>query len=989
MLSVSPAFKQAVSANRKKYLVTANINLASGTILRLANADLWEGGGFGKEEAVSEDGKFTALGATIIGSATLSIKNQHEEYSSYDFTDATVFTFINIAGINENPVQTGTYTVDEATYTEASINLTLLDNMAKLDKPYEVSLTYPNSLYQIAFNTCLSCGLMFTTSTFPHYSFQIETEFDSSGLTCREVLGMCAAIAGCYVKCDPAGNVTFGWFDRTTLDSWITAYSNGNQTPAASYTNMHYITSLFSQDISVDPVVITGVRLVAEKEDSAGKKHDYTYTAGNPGYVIGIEKNKILNACSDAKLTEIKTWLGTQLVGLRFRKASISHASNPAIEAGDIAAVWDRKGRGYPILVTRTNFTAFDQQKTVSGAETPLRNAATRYSWSTKNYLEARAEINREKTLRELVEEQLRNAINNASGLYLTKVTQNGSTIYYLHNMSDLNSSPVRIMFSTAGITVTANGTAQNPTWYGLTASGTMLTNLLATTGLSFDWARGGTLSLGGDGNVNGVMQIMNSAGTVIGQWDKDGIVLRQVLGNYSIVEELGSIKYADEDITLRIVEGEVIDVLTWTEGNGLIVKYLNTTNISHTVSNIKGYFGVVPFASKMRIPIYTCGSNVEFTPTFADTANATSGSVTSLMFTETGFNYNYTRYSDYFDGATGVHQKVVKDKPFLICTSNNFRYASSGYREAFIAVYKDSNRVRMYSNSGGAELDIRTGGIYTNGADVNITDDVTISKPLTVSAAASITSALTVAGRLQVDTGYIELTTEEGFKVHSTSGHFGSSSNGNKVLEVLSPSGVDPGSIHIGVPIQANGNAGIKLTTTGTSVNRYAVLIGDAAGLEYNGTAVQMASSSSRRYKNSIGAVKDERLDPHRLLRLPVVQFIFNEGHRPQYLDMEGELIPGFIAEDVEDIYPSAAIHDPRTGQIESWDERRIIPGMLALIQEQDEKIRALEENAKEQALRIKELETKAKEQAERADALEKRLLKLERLADMLTAHP
>ena len=56
----------------------------------------------------------------------------------------------------------------------------------------------------------------------------------------------------------------------------------------------------------------------------------------------------------------------------------------------------------------------------------------------------------------------------------------------------------------------------------------------------------------------------------------------------------------------------------------------------------------------------------------------------------------------------------------------------------------------------------------------------------------------------------------------------------------------------------------------------------------------------------------------------------------------MANKTIPGFIAEDVAEIYPSAVIHDVE-GNIESWDERRVIPGMLKLIQEQHEKIESL----------------------------------------------
>lgn len=105
----------------------------------------------------------------------------------------------------------------------------------------------------------------------------------------------------------------------------------------------------------------------------------------------------------------------------------------------------------------------------------------------------------------------------------------------------------------------------------------------------------------------------------------------------------------------------------------------------------------------------------------------------------------------------------------------------------------------------------------------------------------------------------------------------------------------------------------------------------------------VAVESSSSVRYKNSIKPIGDANLDPHKLLSLPIVQFAWNEDAPLQYEDMRGQTIPGIIAEDVEEIYPSATIHDAE-GQVESWDERRLIPGMLALIQEQDKKIKELE---------------------------------------------
>lgn len=113
--------------------------------------------------------------------------------------------------------------------------------------------------------------------------------------------------------------------------------------------------------------------------------------------------------------------------------------------------------------------------------------------------------------------------------------------------------------------------------------------------------------------------------------------------------------------------------------------------------------------------------------------------------------------------------------------------------------------------------------------------------------------------------------------------------------------------------------------------------------GLYVNGNSV--SSSSSARYKENISEKMDGKNDPHRLLLLKAKQGKYKKeyGYKLQYADMAGKTVPMFIAEDVAEIYPSAVIHN-EDGEVESWDERRIIPGMLALIQEQDKTIKNLE---------------------------------------------
>lgn len=95
--------------------------------------------------------------------------------------------------------------------------------------------------------------------------------------------------------------------------------------------------------------------------------------------------------------------------------------------------------------------------------------------------------------------------------------------------------------------------------------------------------------------------------------------------------------------------------------------------------------------------------------------------------------------------------------------------------------------------------------------------------------------------------------------------------------------------------------------------------------------------SSSLRKYKNSISEVIDESILPERLYTLPVRQFKWNRDVIGTEYDYEQFSI-GFIAEEVDAIYPRATIY--RDGELASWSERNLIPPMLSLIQNQKKEI-------------------------------------------------
>lgn len=569
MLNVTAKFRQEWYKGEIPKLCFADITLEDETELNLTNVELWAGG-FSIDNAVSEDDSFTALGSAIIGSASIIINNIDETYSDYDFMNASVILYVGLDLESNNQVEkikVGTYHVDNPHYNGSTITLDLLDNMEQFDRPYTTSLTYPATLDEIVHDACTKCGVAFSnlSENFPNYDYEVAEKPSGEDTTYREVLSWAATIAGCFCKCDVNGKLELKWFDISTLEDWENSITDGGtfspwNNPSSidggsfnpwdtgavldggSFTDfptVHYISSLYSQNICVDDTVITGVRILVKTDSDDENEAIKEFFEDNvlldvSDYIIEISDNPFITVDT---AQDVLNYLASQLIGVKFRKLSISHKSDPIIEAGDIAVVIDRKARQYPTLITHVSFTIGSSQTLICGSETPARNKSTRFSNDVKNFVAGRKELLKERTSWQAAETDLSNRITTANGLYTTDVQTSSGVIHYLHNKgpngttqdhSGLDASDIRIMISDVGITMTANGTAQTPTWYGLTVDGNFLANIINTISLFFDNAHGGTLTLGGSNNVSGKLRIVDASGTEIGKWDKDGIVINK-----------------------------------------------------------------------------------------------------------------------------------------------------------------------------------------------------------------------------------------------------------------------------------------------------------------------------------------------------------------------------------------------------------------------------------------------------------------------------
>lgn len=523
MRSVSSAFLRALSAGRSDYALKAVITLTDSTTLTLENEEIWDGG-FSVEDAVSNDNSFD-VGAAIINQAKLVINNIYEDYDAYDFDGVQVVMYAGFKNLDDGTspyLRMGTFTVDETSYDGSIITLTCLDNMSKFDKPYDTNLVYPATLGEIVRDACSKCGVTLANNSqqFNRYTYTVDTKPDGESTTYRQVISWAAQIAGSFARCNANGQLEIKWYnvsaidsddddlDGGTFDNGSPQYSSGDTADGGTFNpwntgyvydagefsttrTVHYITSDYSSKISTDNVVITGVKVRKKLKDDTSGDGYVEYTSGTAGYMVGIEDNDLIQGTHGQDIADA---LGLELIGLSFRKADITHPSDPTIEAGDVAFFWDRKGRKYPIIISSTTFTAGNSQHTTSSAETPKKNSMQRFTAETQNYVDFRKQLSVQKTAWQSAVSDLAAALAASGGLYCDEVPQpgGGSKIYY-HNKPSLAESDILMLFTDVGFTLSNDG---GETWYGMTVDGTMIASILNTIGVNADWINSGSISI-------------------------------------------------------------------------------------------------------------------------------------------------------------------------------------------------------------------------------------------------------------------------------------------------------------------------------------------------------------------------------------------------------------------------------------------------------------------------------------------------------------
>lgn len=607
MLNVSAKWQRAVMLdNDINVNCFADIVTAGGEKIPISDSKLWANG-FEVNDSTSSNGTFT-IGALIAGKLKIKLNNIYEDYSKYDFDKASVTAYVSKSfsdGTTEK-LKIGEYRVSETSYDGSLITLTCLDNINNFNREYDSNLSYPTTAYEVVRDACIKCDVPFTMARFDNSDYVInEIPSDNQKLTYGQVIAYILQLSGLWGKCGHDGELLIGWYDMSQFGSQnynggtfstkttpysdgdtlnggnFTDYSSGDSVDGGTFTesrNYHNVYTQKDLNVATDDVVITGVKVtVTSKED---KTKDVNALAGKEGYVVSISDNPFISA---DKAQTVADYIFKKIGGMRFRPLDVTLLSNPLIESGDVALVTDRKQNTYSCFISNRTFTVGSGTKISCDAENASRNSADKFSNETKAVVQARKVAQAQLSVYDKQMQLLTQLMSQSLGLFKTEqVQEDGSIIYIMHNKADLKSSNIQWKMTANGMAVSSD---YGKTWNaGVDKDGNAIFNIMSAIGINFDWAHGGTLTLGGENNVNGKQYVKDANGKALVTLDNKGLTLDS------------SVKIAWDNVADTIAKVTQItkDTVTTSYVNALDVKAgsVDAENITGTTITGKNIVG-------------------------------------------------------------------------------------------------------------------------------------------------------------------------------------------------------------------------------------------------------------------------------------------------------------------------------------------------------------------------------------------------------------
>jgi phage-related protein len=471
MKNVSTEFRKKVENGSACYAYV-NVVLRNGTKLTLDPSKDFRIDG---NSITTNGGSSFPLGVALSRTIELNLDNYDGRFDAIDFYGAeiTLFTGMTLDDGSVEKIKEGIFSVVEPTTPGSTITLVAADYMAKTSDSYVANTTFPATIFNIYRDVCIQCNLVAGSAKFTNGDFVVDAI--SENVTCREMLGYIAMIAGGNAMCDSNGAVIIKSYDFSGIKKSDGTY---DYTKAQNFSGFQK-----NPSISTDMIRITGVK--AENDDGDEKQ---SYIVGSEDYCFLIE-----NPLISGKEAQALQLIGNVIVGLEFYTFSGDHISNPLAEFMDPCFVQDMKGNLFFSVLSNITYTYLGSTSISCDTDSPETVKSQKATSGSKVYQNLKKQQQVIKKEFEKQMDALEKQVSNAPGTYISSEVQpDGSSIYYLHDKPTLAES--KSVFKITADTITAS-TDGGKTWNGgFTVDGVMIAKIMTTIGINFDWGVGGTL---------------------------------------------------------------------------------------------------------------------------------------------------------------------------------------------------------------------------------------------------------------------------------------------------------------------------------------------------------------------------------------------------------------------------------------------------------------------------------------------------------------
>jgi hypothetical protein len=596
MYPVTDAVKALYAAEQRQFLRITGTD-KNGTAINITDANVVLGSF--NIDRYSCNGNRIEVGTAIAAEMTVKLDNHEGTYNGIVFEGTELYVEIGIG----DPVQwmpCGYFTPDEQPRTANQITIHALDRMVKFDNSVPGLLPWTTETGEIVTNEADQPIYFMTDLAYPatiqsiiqtvcgYYYIpftQDISSFPNYNYTISEAPNLQQPTTFRNIIQWCAGIMgTCAWIDWTgSLRFSWYGATTGYVSTPANR---------FSSDLHEDDVEITGVQYT--------NLENYTVLAGRPEYTIDMTGNYLMAG----NVTQILTTVNNAINGFTYRPFSATIINAPYLWPMDQITFTDKDGNDHTCILTNVNFGINGTMSVEGKGESMQAASRDALSGMTKE--------------QGVLVEQAREA---------TQKLDDSLTQEEIFNR------------------LTGNGAEQGLILY----NGKLYLNAsyISAGTVSADILKGGVLKLGGENNVNGVMQVYKANGDMVFQLNDNGAVMSG--GSIQLSSNLGTenavVKLQEELNEPLLIEyhGINIDAKTRLLGNGIEITnnntglqlYITSSGMSFSTNDtawlIVNYYDGSPGLSIYGDLYVSNGASGSFTTADGKTVIVSGGIITSI----------------------------------------------------------------------------------------------------------------------------------------------------------------------------------------------------------------------------------------------------------------------------------------------------------------------------------------------------------------------